>query len=59
MALNKAQLEADILAIINAGGPDRTMAQVVAELATAIDDYVKTGAVVVTGGSSAGTYPVE
>lgn len=27
-------------------------------LADAIDDYVKTGQVIVTSGSSAGTYPV-
>ena len=55
MALNKAQLEADILAIINAGGAQRTKEQVAAELATAIDDYVRTGSVT----DEAGTYPVE
>jgi hypothetical protein len=43
MALNKAQLEADLLAILAAAGPERTAEEVVAELATAIDDYVKTG----------------
>jgi hypothetical protein len=59
MALNKAQLEADLLAILAAGGPERTMQDVISELADAIDAFVRTGDVTVTTGSSAGTYPVE
>jgi hypothetical protein len=59
MALNKPQLEAALLAIMNAAGAGRTKEQVAADLAQAIHDYALTGEVVIPGGSSAGTYGVE
>jgi len=42
---------------IDSGGIEND--QIADRLAEAIDQYVKGGEVIITGGSSAGTYPVE
>lgn len=60
MALDKAGL---ITALENfltytQEDPVKTPNEVATELADAIDTYTKTGQVIVSGGSSAGTYPV-
>ena len=59
MALADAALLQAILDFSNldpSGDQDNT--QVAQALATAIQNYVKTGTVIIAGGSSSGTYPV-
>ena len=58
MALADAALESELLAILNDQRANKTTAETAAALKDAIANYVKTGQVVVAGGSSAGTYPV-
>lgn len=58
MALNKTQLVTELQAVLDDQRENKTHAQMAQALADAIDNYVKTGEVVVSGGSSAGTYPV-
>lgn len=64
MALNKVQLKADILAVLNDQRANKTPDETAQALADAIDAYVKTGQVVLpggacgAGGASGGTYPV-
>lgn len=60
MALDKSSLEQAIkdLRNIDVNSGEITNDQLAALLATAIDDFVKSGDVIVSSGSSAGTYKV-
>lgn len=61
MALVKQTLIDDLKALINAidvNSGEITNDDVIVALATAIDTYIKTGDVIVAGGSSSGTYKV-
>lgn len=49
MALNKAQLTTQLIAIFSDLNPAKTPIQVATQIADAIDDYVKSGSVVSNG----------
>lgn len=61
MALVKQTLIDDLTSLIDAidvSSGEKANTEVIAAMATAIDNYIKTATVTVVGGSSAGTFPV-